>query len=122
MKNFLHGLLIVFLGLFVLVAFCEARNLDRKGVNAPEIWGVAMGVRSATIPFAAYKSNVNDVLPLIFHDNGRLFIDGLDCGYRLIKGESWQLSPLARYRFFDIPETYQNEVQESGMDFGWQFR
>ena len=49
-----------------------------------------------------------------------MFIDGLEFGYRLFQNEKWQLSPFARYRFFDIPEEYQNEIRESGLDLGGQ--
>ena len=101
-------------------AFCEESRREIQNANAPEKWGIAMGIRSATIPFDADKSVVNDVVPLIFYDNGRLFIDGLEFGYRLFQGKNWQLSPFARYRFFDIPEEYQNEVRESGLDLGGQ--
>lgn len=114
------GLLLSLLILKSHDAFCGEQNLDSQGVRAPEKWGIAMGVRSATIPFDANKSTVNDVVPLIFYDNGRLFIDGLQLGYRLFKKENWQLSPFARYRFFDIPEEYQNEIRESGLDLGGQ--
>jgi len=101
-------------------AFCEEEKPERRNVGAPEKWGIAMSIRSATIPFDAKKSAVNDIVPLIFYDNGRLFIDGLEFGYRLFQGKNWQLSPFARYRFFDIPEEYQNDIRESGLDLGGQ--
>jgi len=101
-------------------AFCEEEKPERRNAGAPEKWGIAMGIRSATIPFDAEKSVVNDIVPLIFYDNGRLFIEGLEFGYRLFQGKNWQLSPFARYRFFDIPKEYQNAVRESGLDLGGQ--
>jgi outer membrane protein len=101
-------------------AFCEESRRESQNANAPEKWGIAMGIRSATIPFETNTSTVNDVVPLIFYDNGRLFIDGLEFGYRLFQNGKWQFSPLARYRFFDIPEEYQNEIRESGLDLGGQ--
>jgi outer membrane protein len=101
-------------------AFCEESRRESQNANAPEKWGIAMGIRSATIPFDTNTSTVNDVVPLIFYENGRLFIDGLEFGYRLFQYEKWQFSPLARYRFFDIPKEYQNEVRESGLDLGGQ--
>jgi len=114
------GVLILLLFLMDHDAFCEEENLDPQGARAPATWGIAMGIRSATIPFDDKKSVVNDVVPLIFYDNGRLFIDGLEFGYRLLKKGNWQLSPFARYRFFDIPQEYQNEIRESGLDLGGQ--
>ena len=101
-------------------AFCEESRRESQNANAPEKWGIAMGIRSATIPFDTNTSSVNDVVPLIFYENGRLFIDGLEFGYRLFQYEKWQFSPLARYRFFDIPKEYQNAVRESGLDLGGQ--
>jgi len=89
--------------------------------KAPEKWGIAMGLRVANIPFKAQKDTVYDIIPLIFYDNGRFFIEGLEMGYRIFKGDRWQLSPLGRYRFFDIPKEYQNAVREDGMDLGGQF-
>lgn len=117
----------IFLGILILAhliighdAFCEGQPLEERQTKAPESWGIAMGMRSATIPFAADKSGVSDIVPLFFYDNGQLFIDGLELGYRIIQNEKWALSPLARYRFFDIPKEYQNEVRESGLDLGGQ--
>lgn len=121
LKNIFCGMLVVLLIFISYEAFCEEQKLDEQTTKAPEEWGIAMGLRSAGIVFDADQSVVNDILPLIFYDNGRLFIDGLEAGYRLFQGENWQLSPFARYRFFDIPEEYQNEIRESGLDLGGQF-
>ena len=102
---------------------CLAKRtqLKKKKTKAPEKWGIAMGIRSAKIPFDANKSVVNDIFPLIFYENGRLFIDGLEAGYRLFQGKNWELSPFGRYRFFDIPAEYQNAIREGGLDLGGQF-
>jgi outer membrane scaffolding protein for murein synthesis (MipA/OmpV family) len=121
LSDIFSGLLISMLILMSNAAFCEESRRESQNANAPEKWGIAMSIRSATIPFDAKKSVVNDIVPLIFYDNGRLFIDGLEFGYRLFQGKNWQLSPFARYRFFDIPEEYQNEIRESGLDPGGQF-
>ena len=120
MNAIFMGALILSLILMGNDAFCEEKKPSSRNVDAPETWGVAMGIRSATIPFDAEKSVVNDIVPLIFYDNGRLFIEGLEFGYRLFQGKNWQLSPFARYRFFDIPKEYQNAVRESGLDLGGQ--
>jgi hypothetical protein len=42
-------------------------------------------------------------------------------GYKLFQTEKWQLSPIARYRFFDIPKECQNEIRESGLDLRIKF-
>jgi outer membrane protein len=123
-KEFKLIFLSILISLFILMGhdgLCEEKTAEQKSVDAPLKWGIAMGLRSATIPFDANKSTVNDVVPLIFYENGPLFIDGLEFGYRVWETEKWQLSPFARYRFFDIPMEYQNEVRESGLDVGGQF-
>ena len=117
----LIGLLLLPFYIMCPNAFCEEKESQSHTIDAPERWGIAMGIRSATIVFDADKRVVNDIVPLIFYDNGRLFIDGLEFGYRLFQGKNWQLSPFARYRFFDIPEEYQNDIRESGLDLGGQF-
>lgn len=87
----------------------------------PALWGVVVGLRVADIPFEANVSTVNDVIPLIYYDdNGRFFMRGLDAGFRFYRSNTWQFSALARYRFFDIPQEYQNEIRESGVDLGGQ--
>ena len=113
----------VTLALLILMnhnAFCEEQTVEAQKTQAPEKWGISMGIRSAGIVFDANQGTVNDIVPLIFYERGRLFIDGLEFGYRLLDNEKWQLSPFARYRFFDIPEEYQNEIRESGLDLGGQ--
>ena len=120
LKIILAGVSIALLFIMIPHAFGEERPREERKTKAPEAWGIAMGVRSATIVFDANKSVVNDIVPLIYYDNGRLFIDGLEFGYRLLENKHWQLSPLARYRFFDIPQEYQNEIRESGLDLGGQ--
>ena len=75
--------IIIFLLAFYGQSVGEEKPAEKKKIKAPEKWGIAMGIRSARIPFDTNKSVVNDVIPLIFYDNGRLFIDGLEAGYRL---------------------------------------
>lgn len=121
MSKHLFRSLMVLLILVTHNAYGEEQLAEKKKTKAPENWGIAMGIRSARIPFDTNESVVNDVLPLIFYDNGRLFIDGLEAGYRLFQGKNWQLSPFARYRFFDIPKEFQNDIREDGLDLGGQF-
>lgn len=93
-----------------------------KDQKAPDKWGVAMGVRSATIPFKTEADRVYDILPLFYYDHGRVFIDGGTAGFRFYDSNKWQLSAIARYRLFDIPADYQNEVREDGIDAGGQLK
>ena len=81
MNKHLCGSLMVLLILVTHNAYGEEQFAEKKKTKAPEKWGIAMGIRSARIPFDTNKSVVNDVIPLFYYDNGRLFIDGLEAGY-----------------------------------------
>lgn len=91
-------------------------------VDEPETWGIAVGVRSATIPYATEIETVNDVIPLIFYEKNRIFINGLEAGFKFYDGDRWRISALGRYRYFDIPAEYQNEIRGNSFDLGGQVR
>ena len=59
---------------------------------------------------------------MIFYDHGRVFIDGLTGGFRFYDSDKWQFSAIGRYRFFDIPAEYQNQIREDGLDVGGQLK
>jgi len=91
--------------------------------HEPDIWGVAFGVRSAVIPYATEVDRVNDVVPLLYYDNNEyLFIRGLTAGIRFYSNEQLQFAAIGRYRFFDIPSDYQNQLQGNAVDVGLQFK
>lgn len=111
MKNIISTLL---LGLFSLSAFAyEAPEKD---------WGIAVGVRSAKIPYKAKDESVQDFIPLMFYDGDIFFIRGLSGGIKLYNKDEWQFSLLGRYRYFDIPSDYQNLAQGNGLDAGVQLK
>jgi len=93
-----------------------------KKAEAPKIWGLSMGIRYAAIPFKTEVDTTYDIVPLIFYDHGRVFIDGLTGGFRFYDSEKWQFSAIGRYRFFDIPREYQNQIREDGLDVGGQLK
>ena len=94
-----------------------------KEVEAPEVWGLAMGLRYAQIPYATTDSSgVGDIMPLFFYKKKYFFLDGLTGGLSFPLNEKWELGVIGRLRFFDIPSDYQNEVQGTAFDFGARVR
>jgi len=85
-------------------------------------WGVAVGLRSAKIPYKSDEKSVQDLIPLMFYDGDIFFIHGLTGGIKLYDKDAWQFSLLGRYRYFDIPIEYQNLVQGGGLDVGGQLK
>lgn len=95
---------------------CYAYDIPEKN------WGIAMGIRSANIPFRTDDESVQDVIPLMFYDGDLFFIRGLRGGIKLYNKDAWQFSLLGQYRYFDIPAEYQNLVQGNALDVGGQLK
>jgi outer membrane protein len=93
-----------------------------NGYNKNDPWGIAMGFRIARIPYPTANDQVSDVVPLLFYDNKYVYLRGLTGGIKLYTEDRSQLSLIGRYRFFDIPAEYQNQIRGSGTDFGLQAR
>ena len=85
-------------------------------------WGIAVGVRSAKIPYKAQDDSVQDFIPLMFYDGDIFFIRGLTGGIKLYNEDAWQFSLIGRYRYFDIPSEFQNLVQGNALDAGGQVK
>jgi len=81
-------------------------------------WGIAVGYRLAQIPYPSKDDTVDDFIPLLFYNGDIFFVRGLTGGARLYNEGAWQFSLLGRYRYFDIPEDYQNRVQGNSFDSG----
>lgn len=111
MKNIISAFL---LGVFSLSAF--AYEIPEKD------WGIAVGIRSAKIPYKAKDDSVQDFIPLMFYDGDIFFIRGLSGGIKLYNKDEWQFSLLGRYRYFDIPSDYQNLARGNGLDAGVQLK
>ena len=95
----------------------------KKAVSAPEYWGLAMGMRYASIPYTTDDaSGVTDVMPLFFYKKKYFFLDGLTGGMNFPLNEKWEIAALARFRFFDIPSEYQNNIQGYAVDYGARVR
>jgi outer membrane protein len=106
----------------MMVCFAPPLSAEEKAVDEPESWGIAIGIRSAAIPYATGEDRVNDAIPLIFYEKGRVFINGLEAGFKLYETDQWRISALGRYRYFDIPAEYQNEIRGNSFDLGGQVR
>jgi len=85
-------------------------------------WGIAVGIRTAEIPFKAKDDSVQDFIPLLFYDGDIFFIRGLTGGLKLYNKDDWQFSLIGRYRYFDIPEEFQNLVRGNALDVGGQLK
>ena len=102
-----------------LLMFSVAFTLNAGDIPQRD-WGIAVGVRSAKIPFKTQEDTVKDFIPLLFYDGDIFFLTGLGGGIKLYNKDAWQFSLLGRYRYFDIPMEFQNLVQGSGLDVGAQ--
>ncbi|MCE2573418.1 MipA/OmpV family protein [Motilimonas eburnea] len=86
--------------------------------DSPLEWGVAIGLRHADVPFYANDKYVDDVVPLLFYHGERLFLDGVTASYELYQGESLYAGVMGKFRFFDIPRDFQNQINGTGFDMG----
>lgn len=89
-------------------------------LNQYDPWGIAMGFRIARIPYPTAEQQVSDVIPLLFYNNKYVFLRGNTLGLKLYDKDEWQFSFIGRYRYFDIPAEYQNEIRGNGLDLGLQ--
>ena len=119
----------IFTTLLILLfpALLFAQEIPYKdSVSTQEVpekeWGIALGLRSAEIPYKAKDERVLDVIPLLFYDGDIFFVRGLSGGIKLYNEDAWQVSLLGRYRYFDIPSDYQNVVQRNSLDMGIQVK
>jgi outer membrane protein len=91
---------------------------------AEQDWGIAMGMRYAEIPYGTPNGDrtVADIVPLLYFDNDYFYIRGLEGGVKFVNREKWKVNGIVRYRFFDIPAAYQNQVRGDAWDGGAQIR
>lgn len=84
-------------------------------------WGVAMAVRSTTVPFKATEKTSSDVFPLFYYTGERFFLKGDNGGFKLWENDKAGLNAVARHRFLDVPEEYDDAFFGSKVDSGLQF-
>ncbi len=100
----------------------EVKKNDPALTQGPDLWGIALTFRTAEIPFAAEEDTVSDVVPLLFYEDGRFFWRGLEAGYNFAEYERWSMAVMGRYRYFDIPAEFQNEIRGNAYDLGFRYR
>ncbi|MEA3373775.1 MAG: MipA/OmpV family protein [Campylobacterota bacterium] len=93
-----------------------------KELHEEKEWGIAVVVRTATIPYATQDKSVSSFIPLLFYEDRNFFVNGLEAGVKLHETDRWRFSALTRMRFVDMPKEYQNLIQGDTADFGLQAR
>lgn len=95
---------------------------DPVSIQKEQDWGIAAVVRSSTIPYSAADSFVSSFIPLMFYEGERFYIKGLEGGVTLRDYSDWQMNAILRLRFFDLPQSIQNQVKGDVGDGGIQLR
>lgn len=118
--------LLIALSLFSpLMVFAQSPLTDSAQVlQTPDTvkeWGIAIGFRSASIPYADIDERVHDFVPKMYYQGKYLFLEGEAGGLRFYQQPNYSTSVIGRYRYFDIPAEKQNEFQGSEIDLGLQF-
>ncbi|MGJ8674216.1 MipA/OmpV family protein [Rubritalea sp.] len=83
-------------------------------------WGVAMAMRYGSTPFDAEDNGISDIFPLFYYEGDRFFLRGDYGGLKLWENDQYGFNAIARYRFYDIPEEYDDLVSGGGADMGLQ--
>ena len=109
---------------FIALTICTVLLLARNEYDNLT-WGTGIASRSASIPY--YDPDVrdeilNDFVPLFYYEDDYFYLHGLTYGVKLYDLDNWQFSALGRFRFLNIPQEYQNEVQGDTMDYGLRAR
>lgn len=109
---------------FIALTICTVLLLARNEYD-DLTWGTGIASRSASIPY--YDPDVrdeilNDFVPLFYYEDDYFYLHGLTYGVKLYDLDNWQFSALGRFRFLNIPQEYQNEVQGDTMDYGLRAR
>jgi outer membrane scaffolding protein for murein synthesis (MipA/OmpV family) len=116
--KFLQTVTLLLLSLVLLPA--NAGLFDQQNSDE-QYWGLAGGLRMATVPFEGGATQTS-FLPVNFFENSYIFIDGLDAGVKLKNMGPWAINAVAKARFFDIPERYQENLAWDVVDAGAQLR
>jgi len=95
--------------------------LAEKPLEPEQFWGVGMVKRTSNMPYVHALGVVKDVVPQMYYEGRYLYLRGSYGGIRFFELNDFSFSIMGRFRFFDIPEKYQNEYQGSDVDAGLQF-
>lgn len=94
----------------------------RQANNPKKKWGVGFGFRAASNPYVEGDSVLEDVFPLLYYDSNFFYLDGLEAGVKLLTTEDWRLNLMGRWRFIDVPEEYNDQIDGDVLDWGLQAR
>ena len=83
-------------------------------------WGVAMALRSASVPYASKDKTTSDLFPLFYYEGERFFLRGDYGGMKIWEGDKFGFNALARHRFTDIPNEFIDRVNGNTLDMGLQ--
>ncbi len=84
-------------------------------------WGIAIGQRSASIPFSDEKDKkVGDFITKYYYEGEYVFLRGDHGGVHFYKQPKYNFSAIGNIRFLDIPKNMQNEFHGSKIDIGLQ--
>lgn len=117
--------LVAALFLFSLPVFVfsqESSSRERFVTPGSVDWGIAVGFRNAEIPFNSDERKVSDFMALLYLNGEVGYLEGMEGGFYLYEDSDDRISLMTRYRFFDIPSEFQNEIQGGEFDFGFQYR
>nr|QXF14404.1 hypothetical protein BCCFPMHH_00007 [uncultured bacterium] len=96
-------------------------SLDNDYPTPEPDWGIAIGSRTATIPYKnSPDDTVRDFVPKMYYEGEYLFLRGETGGLRFWDGGKYSFSLLGRYRYFDIPLEAQKQYQGTNIDSGLQ--
>ncbi|MFO6424118.1 MipA/OmpV family protein [Motilimonas sp. KMU-193] len=104
--------------LLLLIVILSSHSYAVDYAEKAGSWGVGIGIRDADIPFATTDKRVQDVMPLLFYQGDKFYLDGMTSGYQLYQHEDVSAGFVGRFRFFDLPKESQNELQGFSMHFG----
>mgnify|MGYP001818928274 FL=1 len=110
------GVLVLWTTAIVLACSLLAAQPVAAESKPPKEWGLAIGVRSVSIPYQAEDDYMNDIVPLMYYHGERFHLHGLSSWLELLPKKHWELNALARFRFLDIPEEYQDEIDGNALD------
>jgi len=100
----------------------QINDLNKSSQNKlqEQNWGLAVGLRTARMPFDSEEETMTSFIPQFFFENDLIFLRGLEGGIKISRNDVWQLNGLVRLRYFDIPKRFQSEIQENTVDLGFQ--
>jgi len=84
--------------------------------KAPQ-WGVEIGIRLGNSAFVG-EDKVEDIIPMFYYEGEHFFIRGTEGGVHLWNNDSFGFDALTRYRFFDYPEAFDNDLHHNTYDSG----